>query len=33
MRYDGQANYPCRAWAAPTLASQMTAISDVYDAI
>lgn len=34
MRYDGQANYPVpRVGRRPTLASQMTAISDVYDAI
>jgi HD-GYP domain-containing protein (c-di-GMP phosphodiesterase class II) len=34
MRYDGQPNYPVpRAGRRPTLASQMTAISDVYDAI
>jgi hypothetical protein len=34
MRYDGQPNYPVpRVGRRPTLASQMTAISDVYDAI
>jgi len=34
MRYDGQPNYPVpRIGRRPTLASQMTAISDVYDAI
>ena len=34
MRYDGQTNYPVpRVGRRPTLASQMTAISDVYDAI
>ena len=34
MRYDGQVNYPVpRVGRRPTLASQMTAISDVYDAI
>ena len=34
MRYDGQANYPVpRVGRRPTLASQLTAISDVYDAI
>jgi HD-GYP domain-containing protein (c-di-GMP phosphodiesterase class II) len=34
MRYDGQPNYPVpRIGRRPTLASQLTAISDVYDAI
>ncbi len=34
MRYDGQPNYPVpRVGRRPTLASQMTSISDVYDAI
>jgi HD-GYP domain-containing protein (c-di-GMP phosphodiesterase class II) len=34
MRYDGQPNYPVpRIGRRPTLASQMTAIADVYDAI
>ncbi|HEX4996339.1 MAG TPA: HD domain-containing protein [Methylomirabilota bacterium] len=34
MRYDGQPNYPTpRIGRRPTLASQMTSISDVYDAI
>jgi len=34
MRYDGQPNYPVpRVNRRPTLASQLTAISDVYDAI
>lgn len=34
MRYDGQPNYPVpRIGRRPTLASQMTSISDVYDAI
>jgi hypothetical protein len=34
MRYDGQPNYPVpRVERRPTLASQLTAISDVYDAI
>jgi len=34
MRYDGQPNYPVpRVNRRPTLASQMTSISDVYDAI
>ena len=34
MRFDGQPNYPVpRVGRRPTLASQMTAISDVYDAI
>jgi len=34
MRYDGQPNYPVpQVGRRPTLASQMTAISDVYDAI
>ena len=34
MRYDGQPNYPIpRVNRRPTLASQLTAISDVYDAI
>lgn len=34
LRYDGQPNYPVvRATRTPTLASQLTAIADVYDAI
>ncbi|HKA62358.1 MAG TPA: HD domain-containing phosphohydrolase [Methylomirabilota bacterium] len=34
MRYDGQPNYPVpRVHRRPTLASQLTSISDVYDAI
>jgi HD-GYP domain-containing protein (c-di-GMP phosphodiesterase class II) len=34
LRYDGAPNYPAvRATRAPTLASQLTAIADVYDAI
>jgi HD-GYP domain-containing protein (c-di-GMP phosphodiesterase class II) len=34
LRYDGEANYPVvRVSRAPTLASQLTAIADVYDAI
>ncbi len=34
MRYDGQPNYPVpRVGRRPTMASQMTSISDVYDAI
>ncbi|MGH7348985.1 MAG: HD-GYP domain-containing protein, partial [Candidatus Rokuibacteriota bacterium] len=34
MRYDGQPNYPVpRIGRRPTLASQLTSISDVYDAI
>jgi response regulator RpfG family c-di-GMP phosphodiesterase len=34
MRYDGKPNYPVpRITRRPTLASQMTSISDVYDAI
>jgi response regulator RpfG family c-di-GMP phosphodiesterase len=34
MRYDGKPNYPVpRAARRPTLASQLTAISDVFDAI
>lgn len=34
MRYDGQPNYPLpRVGRRPTMASQMTSISDVYDAI
>jgi HD-GYP domain-containing protein (c-di-GMP phosphodiesterase class II) len=34
MRYDGEPNYPAvRVRRAPTLASQLTAIADVYDAI
>jgi HD-GYP domain-containing protein (c-di-GMP phosphodiesterase class II) len=34
MRYDGRPNYPVpRVGRRPTLASQMTAIADVYDAI
>ena len=34
LRYDGEPNYPAvRVRRAPTLASQLTAIADVYDAI
>ena len=34
LRYDGEANYPAvRVARTPTLASQLTAIADVYDAI
>ena len=34
LRYDGEPNYPVvRVSRAPTLASQLTAIADVYDAI
>ena len=34
LRYDGEPNYPAvRIRRAPTLASQLTAIADVYDAI
>ena len=34
LRYDGEPNYPAvRVMRAPTLASQLTAIADVYDAI
>jgi putative two-component system response regulator len=34
LRYDGAPNYPAvRTTRAPTLASQLTAIADVYDAI